>query len=138
MHRATEEGQYSIYHYEAAIASEHLRARTFEETDWDSILKWYGLLHQIAPSPFNLLNMAVVDLTKEDYTASKEKLDAITIEELGQRAYLYHGCLGQYFWKIGAHDSALKEYDLAIELVSNESERNYLVKKRAKIKKDHA
>jgi RNA polymerase sigma-70 factor (ECF subfamily) len=136
MYRATAEGHYSIYHYEAAIASEHLRARTFEETDWDSILKWYGLLQQVAPSPFNILNMAVVNLQQEDFTSSKEKLDSISIEKLGQRAYLYYGCRGQLLWKLGNHKEALCQYDLAIESASNESERAYLSSKREQIAKD--
>ncbi len=131
MYKAVESEQFSAYHYEAAIACEHLKARTFDQTDWGSILAWYEQLQIIAPSPFNLLNMAVVELQLGEYEAAKRRLDTIDIESLGQRVYLYHGCVAQYHHKTGAREAAIREYDQAIKLVVNESEEQYLIKKRS-------
>jgi len=133
MFKATEEDTFSAYHYEAAIASEHLKASTFDDTDWPRINKWYERLQKISPSPFNLLNMAVVALQQDLPTEAKTILDTIKIESLEQRRYLYHGCLAQYYLKVGRDGEAISAYGRAIDLVSNESEKRYLIRKRDKI-----
>ena len=50
----------SRYHAEAGIAVEHCLAESFEQTHWESIDEYYGLLEQISPSPVNVLNRAIV------------------------------------------------------------------------------
>lgn len=47
------------YHIEAGIASCHAVAPSFDETDWATIVRWYELLTEIAPSPVVTLNLAV-------------------------------------------------------------------------------
>jgi len=135
MNLATEAGVYSPYHYEAAIACEHLKAKRFEDTDWDQILFWYEKLQIISPSPFNLLNMAVVNLQRDKAEEAIKIMEGLNPNELGQRAYLYHGCLAQYYKAVKDYDQALSAYDQALEIVRNASERRYLENKRAKIQK---
>jgi len=125
---------FSTYHYEAAIASEHLKAKDFNRTNWDTILMWYEQLEHIAPSPFNKLNMAVVNLQRKDPTAAREILDTVDPHELEQRAYLYHGCLAEYHAYCSEYSKAITQYDQAIQLVNNEAEREYLMEKRDRIK----
>jgi len=134
MYKATEGNEYSPYHYEAAIASEHLLAKKFEDTNWKKILYWYEQLQMISPSPFNLLNMAVVNLQRDMPEQAKEIMDQVNPEELGQRNYLYHGCLAQYHKAVKAYDQALICYDQALTSVVNDSEKRYLERKREKIK----
>ncbi len=50
---------YSRYHAEAAIAAEHCRAPSFQETRWDKIAESYALLEAQAPSPLHALNRAL-------------------------------------------------------------------------------
>lgn len=45
MNKAVEYDDTSVYHYEAAIASEHLNAKTFEDTNWENISNWLSLIH---------------------------------------------------------------------------------------------
>jgi predicted RNA polymerase sigma factor len=49
----------SDYHLEAAIASLHCAAATYEQTDWPKIAELYGLLYQLKPSPVVALNRAI-------------------------------------------------------------------------------
>jgi len=135
MNLATRDGIYSPYHYEAAIACEHLRAKRFEDTDWDQILFWYQKLQEISPSPFNLLNMAVVNLQRDKPDEAIQIIKGINPADLGQRDYLYHGCLAQYQKAIKNYSDAIISYDRALESVRNDSERRYLEKKRELIVK---
>ncbi len=134
MNKAVDADHYSSYHYEAAIASEHLKARTFEETNWHRILRWYTQLNMLHPSPFNLLNMAMAELERGEVEACKSLLDEVEPAPLEQRAYLYYGLLAEYFQRIGDRPEALLNITKAIGLVQNESEKKFLLEKRKRIK----
>jgi len=121
---------YSIYHYEAAIAAEHLQAGTFESTNWKKILKWYEQLYEIQPAPITLLNMAVIYLQIDDLKNAKQLLGQITPNELEQRSYLYYGTYAEYFHKSGQINKAMDHLNQALDLVRNESEKQFLLKKK--------
>jgi len=53
---ATDIFEKSPYHLEAAIASLHASAPSFEQTDWKSIHRLYELLYQLQPDPIIALN----------------------------------------------------------------------------------
>ena len=133
MIEATKSGHYSAYHYEAAIACEHLSAKKFEDTNWGKILFWYQKLQEISPSPFNLLNMAVVNLQLDQPELTKEILSQVDPQSLGQRNYLFHGCMAEYFKSLKKSDQALDSYTKALSLVKNESERRYMEGKYQKV-----
>ena len=133
MHKAVEEGNFSPYHYEAAIAAEHLKAKRFEDTNWHKILQWYQQLYKIQPMPAYLLTMAVVSMQMGDFEQSKTYLDQLQGHELNQRAYLYHAALADYYLGTGRQQEAVEALDHALDLVHNALERDYLEKKRAKM-----
>ena len=54
--RRSRPGEYQV---QAAIAAVHDRAATAADTDWPQVLALYGLLEQVAPSPFVTLARAV-------------------------------------------------------------------------------
>ena len=130
MNRAVETEKYTRYHFEAAIASEHLQANTYQQTNWHRILRWYTMLYQLHPSDFTRLNMAMVQLQRGEAAECKKLLDAIDPQNLEQRAYLYYGLLAEYYHKQGEKEKCLQNIDRAIGLVQNQSERDYLLKKR--------
>ncbi len=130
MYEATTTNTLSAYHFEAAIAAEHLRAPTFEATNWDRMLNWYQQLEVVQPSVFNRLNMAVINLQRGEPELAREILEAVDPGTLGQRAYLFHGCFAEYFSMVGDHASAVTRYDEAIRSANNEAEQLYLEKKR--------
>ncbi|MCC1483689.1 RNA polymerase sigma factor [Winogradskyella immobilis] len=132
MHKAVETESFSCYHYEAAIAAEHLRAKTFEDTNWNKILKWYEALDQLQPMSSHQLTMAVICLQKEDYDGAKDHLKKINPEDFEQRKYLYYATKADYYFNIKMLEKALTNIDIAIENVTNNLERDYLLKKKTK------
>ena len=133
MTKATCSGHYTPYHYEAVIASEHLSARSFEETKWTKIIFWYKKLQEISPSPFNLLNMAVAHLELGETDKTKALLLLVTPADLGPRVYLYYGCMAQYYKAVSNYKESLDYYTKAIASVSNASELAYMEAKRQEI-----
>lgn len=133
MIKAVEAEQFSCYHYEAAIAAEHLKARTFELTNWNKILTWYRSLYELQPMPTTILNMAVVHMQMEDYGLAYELLCQLQPEDLGQRAYLYYGTLAEYHRRLDQKAQAIVSLNMALDTVVNEAERNYLLKKKSAI-----
>ncbi|WOD42328.1 DUF6596 domain-containing protein [Hwangdonia lutea] len=130
-----EQTTFSCYHYEAAIASEHLRAKTFEDTDWDKIHYWYQCLNALQPMPIHVLNMAVVCIQNRDLDIAKTYLDDINAKDFEQRAYLFYGAQAEYFIAINKRNDAIKYLDLALNAVNNSLEKEYLQKKKLKLLK---
>ena len=130
MHKAVETDTFSTYHYEAAIAAEHLKAKTFEDTNWKAILKWYEHLYELQPVPIHLLNMAVVQLQDARFRESYQLLQQLDPKSLGQRSYLYYATLSEYYVTQEDYSNALKQLDTAPTLVTNQQEKEYLEHKR--------
>ncbi|WP_353777888.1 sigma-70 family RNA polymerase sigma factor [Winogradskyella sp. 3972H.M.0a.05] len=133
MNKAVDDDTFSCYHYEAAIAAEHLRARTFEDTNWSKILEWYQCLYDIQPMPIHLLTMAVVSMQDSNLKDAKKFLDQLESKDLEQRAYLYYGALSDYHKLNSNYSEALTAIDKALELVNNKLEKEHLAKKRFKL-----
>ena len=120
----------SVYHLEAAIAAEHVRAIKFENTNWQRILDYYTEMYELMPSDSILLTRATIFLQLEQLDKAKTELDKIESQSLNQRAYLYHGCHAEYFEKKGDLEKARAEIELAISTCSNQFERKYLTRKK--------
>lgn len=130
MHKAVETDTFSTYHYEAAIAAEHLKAKTFEDTHWKAILHWYECLYELQPTPIHLLNMAVVLLQDSRFRESYQLLKQLDPETLGQRSYLYYATLSEYHVTQKEYAEAISHIEMALRLVTNQQEKEYLEKKR--------
>ena len=133
MDQAVKNGHYSSYHYEAAIACEHLISKDFASTDWQKILMWYERLASLQSTPFTRLNIAMVHIQLKAFEKASDLLVEIDPLSLEQRSYLYYGAWAEYYIGQGAFDKALKSLDTAIEHVSSSAEKNYLLKKRAEL-----
>lgn len=133
MNQAMEYPVFSTYHLEAAIAVEHLKAKSFEDTNWTRILKLYERLHTEHPSDSNLLNMAIVHLQMNNLTQAKHLLDTIQQKNLEQRTYLLYGCYSDYYLKLGDKQQAINFLDKAISITSNALEKQYLRRKRSEL-----
>lgn len=121
---------HSIYHIEAAIAAEHVRAIRFEDTNWQRILNYYEEMYTLIPSDSILLSRATIFLQMDQLDQAKAELVKINSQSLNQRAYLYHGCYAEYHAKRREFRKALVEIDLAIKGCANLFERQYLEQKR--------
>ncbi len=133
MNKSVAYNDISMYQYEAAIAAEHLKAKTFEDTNWNKIRYWYQQLNLYQPTPTSQLNMAVVQIQLGQYTSAKQQMDGINLKELENRGYLLFGCYAAYFEKTGEIEKAIINFNKAILLVSNEHEKTHLIKKRNKL-----
>ena len=131
MHKAVEIENFSCYHYEAAIAAEHLKAATFEDTNWNKILKWYEALNRMQPMPSHLLTMAVICIQNKDYKKADTYFIQLRPENFEQRAYLYYAAKADYYNAIKDMTNALKFIDKALETVTNSLEKDFLLKKKA-------
>nr|WKN39819.1 sigma-70 family RNA polymerase sigma factor [Tunicatimonas sp. TK19036] len=133
MQKSLEYDDQSVYHYEAAIAAEHLKAPQFESTDWTRILALYHDLYALQPNDQVLLSIASVYLQMDQTDQAKHFLDRIPTHSLHHREYLLSGCYAEYYLKSGNIEHALTEINKAIQLCSNDLERAYLRKKKKQI-----
>ncbi|PWH81669.1 sigma factor, ECF subfamily protein [Algibacter marinivivus] len=133
MNKAVETPEFSCYHYEAAIAAEHLKARTFEATNWKKILHWYQCLNTLQPMPTHLLTMSVVCMQTKDFKLAKRYLDELKPEDFQQRAYLFYGAKAEFYAETNDYLKASEYFDLALDNVTNALEKKYLERKRNSI-----
>ena len=70
-------GSLGAYQVQAAIAAVHDRAATADATDWPQVLALYGLLEQVAPSPFVTLARAVALAEVDGPDAAASLLDDV-------------------------------------------------------------
>lgn len=126
--RATQGNHISEYHIEAAIASYHASAQTFEKTNWKAIFYCYDLLLKIAPSPFIALNRAIALGYAEGPKAGVEAL--LSIGELSQN-HLWHVALGDFHQKNGTTTEAETAYRQALTLAHVSAERRIIEEKLA-------
>jgi RNA polymerase sigma-70 factor, ECF subfamily len=118
------------YALQAAIAAEHVRARSADETDWGRIRALYEWLVRAAPSPVVELNRAVAIAMSEGPERGLEAIDAIE----GLAGYLHlHSARADLLRRAGRRREAIEEYERALELTSNPVERSFLERRRAEV-----
>jgi len=134
MIRATEKETNTAFHFEAAIAAEHLQATTFDETNWSQILYWYDQLLSLQDSTLAWLNKSVVLIQMGDFAQAKKIIDSIQVSGLEQRQYLFYSTKAEYYYKTGAKNKALGAINQCIGLVNSEPEKRYFERKKELIK----
>ncbi|MBA4852420.1 sigma-70 family RNA polymerase sigma factor [Emticicia sp. BO119] len=116
----------SEYHIEAAIASYHASAESFEKTNWEVILRLYNILAGIKPTPFVYLNRAIV---KGYVHGAKSALeDLLKLESLSKN-YVYQTAKGDLYVELKEYNLAKQCYEEALNLVTSEPERRLIEKK---------
>ncbi len=133
MYKAMQTEHLTNYHFEAAIVCEHLKAASFNDTNWSSILNWYRQYVALYPSPMLYLNMVMVYLQLERYTDAKQLLNDLNVDDFNQRQYLYHGVWSEYYAVTGDSVNAIEALDKALVGVINKIEKQYLLKKRLEL-----
>ncbi len=130
MYKSLSYSDYCAYHVEGAIAMEHLDTSTFDKTNWNKILALLKILIKKTPSPLTKLNTAFVLIQLKNFEEAKHILDSINPNILEQRKYLFYGTKAEYFQNTGDLPRAIECLMEAISSVTNESEKNYLQKKK--------
>lgn len=111
---------------QAAIAAVHARARTWDETDWDEVVRLYDALCDIWPSPVVSLNRAVAVGLACGPSAGLEALDTIGVPpELSGYPYL-PAARADLLAQLDRNEEAIAAYREAIALTDNEVECEFL------------
>lgn len=117
------------YLLQALIAACHARARTAAETDWRRIVRWYELLDAVAPSAIVALNHAVAIAMVEGPEPGLRRVDALAADLDG--FHLFHAARADLLRRAGRPEEARAAYDAALSRVTNETERRFLLRRRA-------
>ncbi len=117
-------GEPSPFAIQAAIAALHCQAARAEETDWPQIVRLYGVLERLQPSPIVLLNRAVAIAMVDSPQTALALLDGLATELNGY--HLFHAARADLLRRVGALEAAAQSYMQALALVTNDSERRFL------------
>jgi RNA polymerase sigma-70 factor (ECF subfamily) len=114
------------YQLQAAIAALHARAAAPSETDWPQIAALYERLRRLNPSPVIGLNHAVAVAMSGTIEDGLKRID-----ELGRAGglagyYLFHAARADLLRRLSRHAEAAGAYQNALNLASNNVERNFL------------
>ena len=116
----------SQYHLEAAIASLHAAASSFEQTDWKSIYHLYEVLYQLQPIPVVALNKAIASA----YAINrKNALDQLLQIKGLDNYYLYHTSVGEIYYELHDKVTARKFYERALKLTDSRPAQQLLMDK---------
>ncbi len=131
LEQASVGNELSEYHLEAAIAAVHMKAVSFDDTDWNRLLTLYDILAQLKPGPIIEMNRAIAIGYAKSY---REGLSALQeISELNNN-HFYHAALGNFYQHLKEPNRALKSYSNALNLAVVQTDKDFLLKKIAGIK----
>jgi RNA polymerase sigma factor (sigma-70 family) len=116
----------SEYHIEAAIASYHIKAARFEDTNWQGIYYCYTLLYRSKPTPVVAFNRAIAKGYADGPAAG---IAALLDVEGMEKSHFYHTALGDFYQKANQPDKAQAAYNLALQFAVLEAERMVIRKK---------
>jgi RNA polymerase sigma-70 factor (ECF subfamily) len=111
---------------EAAIAALHCEAARAEDTDWPQIVRLYGVLERLQPSPIVSLNRAVAVAMVEGPQPALALIDRLAATGELDSYHLLHAARADLLRRIGSSVEAAASYERALALVRNESERRFL------------
>ena len=112
------------YQLQAAIAACHVRAASWEATDWEAIVTHYRALAEIAPSPVVELNRAVAIGLARGPAAGLVALDSIDAASLSSY-HLLPAARADFLRRLGRSAEAAAEYRRALELTDNAREQRF-------------
>jgi RNA polymerase sigma-70 factor, ECF subfamily len=119
------------YALQAAIASLHSLAPTYDETDWEQIAALYGLLSRSDPSPVVALNRAVAVSFADGPEAALPLLEALEEPLAGYASF--HAAAADVQRRCGDETAARASYERALELTGNPGEREFLARRLAEL-----
>ncbi len=125
LNRARRLGGRESYVLQAEIAACHDSAATWETTDWGRILGVYDELLALTPSPVVALNRAVAVCMREGPAAGLAAL--VSLEAPLASYHLYYAIRADFRSRLG--EDARGDYQRALELANNETERSFLRRK---------
>ncbi|HEY2136704.1 MAG TPA: DUF6596 domain-containing protein [Xanthobacteraceae bacterium] len=129
LQQATTSDALTALHLEAAIASVHAAAPSFEATDWALLSHYYGMLEDLKPTPVVRLNAAIACAHAEGAGAGLARLDALAGTRKLAHYALYHAARGDLLLRLCRSREAGEALAQALACPLNDAERAYLEKK---------
>lgn len=123
---ATQGTVLSRYHVESAIAWEHCRVQSFEETNWEKIVEYYHVLNREFPGPMVSLN-AAISLGYRD--GPEVGLSALTAIDPSARSKLrpwWDCAMADAFRRMGKTAEAIAHWHDARTLASNSQQQELI------------
>jgi RNA polymerase sigma-70 factor (ECF subfamily) len=118
---------------QAAIAAVHALAPSHAHTDWPQIVALYDRLLTLQRGPIVRLNRAVAVAMVEGPEAGLRLLDTLEQEGALAEQHLFHAARAELLRRLSRGQAAQRAYQRALELVNNEPERRFLLRRRALI-----
>lgn len=122
----------SPYHFEAAIASLHAAAPSFEQTDWKTIYHFYELLYIMQPNPVVAMNKAIASAYSNNKQKALQELQQIKGLEL---YHIYHASIGEMYFELDEKAIAKESFEKAYNLTNSFTEQQLLLKKSVFVEK---
>jgi len=123
------------YQLQAAIAALHDQAPTTELADWPQIQALYRVLESMNRNPMVGLNLAVATAMAEGPDAGLLVVDSVASDDRMKEHYRVHAVRAHLLERAGRKADALESYRRAAETTANLPERNYLLRKMARLRK---
>ena len=130
LERAATGSDAAAYHLEAAIAAVHCAAPAAEATDWNQIVWLYDLLMRAAPSPVVALNRAIAISYRDGPKTGIAEIRSIAENERLASYPFYSAALGELEMRSGNVEEARRQFEAAVSLARNATERRFLESKR--------
>ncbi len=111
---------------QAAIAAIHCQTARAQDTDWRQIVRLYDLLERAQPSPIVSLNRAVAVAMAESPGPALALIDQLADDDDLANYHLLHAARADLLRRLGSPVEAVKSYQRALALVTNDSERRFL------------
>jgi RNA polymerase sigma-70 factor (ECF subfamily) len=123
------------FHCEAAIASLHAAAASYEQTNWPRILEEYDRLLALAPSPVVRLNRAVAVGKVHGPDAGLQAVAGLAADGALDDYFLLGAVEAQLQWARGDHAAAAKALEHALALPCSDPERRLLERRLAAVRR---
>ena len=127
--RALSSRRIGPYSLQAAIAAVHAEARDATSTDWGQIVGLYNVLLQADPSPVIALNRAAAVAMRDGPEEGLKMIDAITAQGELDNYYLTHAARRDLYKRLGRTAEAVAAYRRTLELVTQEPERRFVIRR---------
>jgi RNA polymerase sigma factor (sigma-70 family) len=126
MERSTSGNMIHEFHIEAAIASVHSNAASYEDTDWNMILDLYGKLLHRTGNPIVALNRCLVLAEVEGY--DKAILEMESLNDISEN-YYYKTSLAELYFRSGKKQQAKEIFTQALRYSRSNAEKALIEQK---------
>lgn len=117
-------GQADAYQLQAAIAAEHARAASYDDTDWTEILRLYDLLVSVAPSQAAGLGRVVAATEAAGPATGLALLDDVPLSPR------WHAVRAELLARQGRHADAAQELAASLQGPASQPEREHRERRR--------